>query len=243
MTGLYSFAGKQVAVDSLYKDIHDLCADYRVFGKPDFTVSTTRQDIAFERERFQQKRQKEDYFFDRLSDGYLETLAVYRQIAEQMPSNDTVLFHGSAIAVDDQGYLFTAKSGTGKSTHARLWRKLLGERAIMINDDKPLIRVTEVGATVFGTPWDGKHHLSRNIAVPLRAICLLERAEENSICAISPHQAYAALMAQAYRPVGASALAKTLVLLDRLTESVGLYRLHCNMELEAAEISYRMMKG
>jgi serine kinase of HPr protein (carbohydrate metabolism regulator) len=60
-----------------------------------------------------------------------------------MPYYDTFLFHGSAIAVDGVGYLFTAKSGTGKSTHARLWRELLGARAVMVNDDKPLLRVTE----------------------------------------------------------------------------------------------------
>ena len=111
----------------------------------------------------------------------METLAVYRKIADQMLSYDTLLFHGSVVAVDETGYLFTAKSGTGKSPHARLWREYLGERAVMVNDDKPLLQITKNGVIAYGTPWDGKHHLSSNIAVPLKAICILTRASENHI--------------------------------------------------------------
>ena len=84
-------------------------------------------------------------------DDYLETLAVCRKIAERMPEYDTFLFHGSCIAVDGVGYLFTAKSGTGKSTHTRLWRELLDNRATMVNDDKPLIRIADDGLVIYGT--------------------------------------------------------------------------------------------
>ena len=107
-------------------------------------------------------------------DDYLETLAVCRKIAERMPEHNTFLFYGSCIAVDGAGYVFTAKSGTGKSTHTRLWRELLDNRATMVNDDKPLIRIADDDAIIYGTPWDGKHPLSHNIAVPLKAICILE---------------------------------------------------------------------
>ena len=61
------------------------------------------------------------------SDIYLETMAVYRKIEDKLLDYDTILFHGSAVAVDGVGYLFTAKSGTGKSTHTRLWREMLSE--------------------------------------------------------------------------------------------------------------------
>ena len=80
--------------------------------------------------------------------------------------------------MDGEAYIFTAVSGTGKSTHAMLWREVFGERVRMINDDKPLIRITPEGkAVVYGTPWDGKHHLSKNSAFPLKAICWLTRAK------------------------------------------------------------------
>ena len=154
---------------------------------------------------------------------------------------DTILFHGSVIAVDGIGYLFTAKSGTGKSTHTRLWREMLGERAVMINDDKPLISLSENGIMVYGTPWDGKHRLSTNIGVPLKAVCILERAEENRIVPITKKDAYNMLMQQVYRPTGAEGMMKTLALIDRLAAGVKLYSLGCNISPQAAEIAYRTM--
>ena len=154
---------------------------------------------------------------------------------------DTILFHGSVIAVDGIGYLFTAKSGTGKSTHTRLWREMLGERAVMINDDKPLISLSENGIMVYGTPWDGKHRLSTNIGVPLKAVCILERAEENRIVPITKKDAYNMLMQQVYKPSDPQKLIKTLQLIDRLAENVKLYRLGCNISPQAAEIAYRTM--
>ena len=243
MTEIYQIAGVRIGVSSLYDEVCWLCADYRADGEPDFSVHTSEADIDFERERSAREDKIEGVPVRRFSDGYLETLAVYRKIAEKMPDYDTFLFHGACVAVDGEGYLFAAKSGVGKSTHARLWRELLGDRAVIVNDDKPLIRVTDSGATVYGTPWDGKHRLSSNIAVPLRAICILERAERNSIRPISASEAYPMLLQQAYRPMDASALDKTLRLIDKLTEPVSFWRLGCNMDIEAARIAYDAMKG
>jgi hypothetical protein len=161
-----------------------------------------------------------------------------------MTEYDTLLLHGSCVAVDGMGYLFTAGSGTGKSTHTRLWRELLGERAVMINDDKPLIRAGADGAAmVYGTPWDGKHRLSTNTAVPLRAVCILERAAENAIRPIPAGEAYPMLLQQAYRPMDSMAMSKTLTLIDSLATSVGLWRLGCNTDIEAARVAYEAMKG
>ncbi|MGN0600689.1 MAG: hypothetical protein ACI4JK_12455 [Oscillospiraceae bacterium] len=155
---------------------------------------------------------------------------------------DTILFHGSAVSVDGVGYLFTAKSGTGKSTHTRLWREMLGDRAVMINDDKPLIRVSESGIIVYGTPWDGKHRLSTNIGVPLKALCILERAEDNRIVPITKKDAYNMLMQQVYKPTEPQKLIKTMQLIDRLAANVKLYRLGCNMSPQAAQAAYTAMK-
>ena len=156
---------------------------------------------------------------------------------------NTFLFHGSAIAVDDKAYLFTAKSGTGKSTHTRLWREYFGERALMVNDDKPLLKVTEDGVRVYGTPWDGKHRLSNNVSVPLKAICILTRDEVNHIEEISLEEAYQMLLQQTYRPSDKGAVIQTLKLLDLLKEHVKFYRLGCNMESDAAKVAYFGMNG
>jgi hypothetical protein len=241
MIGVYQIGEKRIMISSLHEDVHRLCADYRADGQPDFTVQVTQANIDFEREKSAREDELEGIPVRPFSDAYLEKLAVYRKIAERMPDYDTFLFHGSAVSVDGAGYLFTAKSGTGKSTHARLWRELLGKRAVMVNDDKPLIRVTEKGAIVYGTPWDGKHRLSSNIAVPLKAICILERAEENHIAPITKSEALPMLIQQAYRPADPAAMEKTLELIVRL--DVRFFRLSCNMEFSAAELSYHTMKG
>lgn len=242
MEGTYRIAEKNIRICSLFEEVHRYCRDFRCEGTPDFTVMTTRQDIRCERKRSADNDIAEGRAVQEWQDSYLEELAVYRKIAERMPEYDTFLFHGSAVAVGGETYLFTAKSGTGKSTHTRLWREYLGERAVMVNDDKPLIRADESGVTVFGTPYNGKHRLGSNIAVPLKAVCILERSEENHIKKITKPEAYAMLLQQSYRPADSAALAKTLTLIDRMTERVTLWRLGCNIDISAAELSYNTMK-
>ncbi len=228
LTNKYDFAGKTVEVNSLNEAVHKYCAAYVSDGTVDFSVTTTQEDIEYERSRAETPG---------YSDGYLEELAVYRKISEKMPYYDTILFHGSVVAVDGAAYLFTAASGTGKSTHVALWRKLFGERAVMVNDDKPLLHIGDV-VTAYGTPYDGKHKLSNRIAVPLKAICILTRAETNSIVPVTKSEAYPMLLQQAYRPNDVFALQKTLGLIDKMAEKVGLYRLGCNMDIEAVKVAY-----
>ena len=236
-------ADKVIAVSALHGYIADYCRGYISDDTPDFAVQITQSDIDYEREKSRREDIKEGIPIRNFSDEYLETLAVYRKIAEKMIDYDTILFHGSVIAIDGIGYLFTAKSGTGKSTHTRLWRDLFGERAIMVNDDKPLIKVSESGIIVYGTPWDGKHRLSTNISVPLKSVCVLERSEENRIEKVTADSVYNMLVQQVYRPQNPQKLLKTLQLIDILSENAGLYRLGCNMNISAAELAYKAMKG
>ena len=231
ITDRYEFAGKTVEVNSLHEAVHRYCAAYRTDAPADFSVTISQEDIEYERTREETPGH---------ADAYLEELAVYRKVSEKMPYYDTILFHGSVIAVDGAAYVFTAKSGTGKSTHTALWRRLFGDRAVMVNDDKPLLHVGDV-VTAYGTPYDGKHKLSNKIAVPVKAVCILERAEENSIVKITRSEAYPMLVQQAYRPVDIAAMQKTLSLIDKMADSVELYRLGCNMDPDAARVAYEGM--
>ncbi|WP_295129064.1 hypothetical protein [Ruminococcus sp.] len=242
MTGTYKIAGKIIGINSLYEDVHDYCKDYRCEGTPDFTVTITEEDIRQERLKSLRLAEREGRAPYKSPDGYMEELAVYRRIAAEMLEHDTFLFHGSCVAVDGVGYLFTAKSGTGKSTHTRLWRELLGDKAVMVNDDKPLIHVEDGSVTIYGTPYNGKHHLGSNIAVPLKAVCLLERAEQNSIAEVDASVIYPKLVQQTYRPDDPLKMAQTLALLDKMTGNVRLYRLGCNMDISAAKVSYEGMR-
>ncbi|MCR4682179.1 MAG: hypothetical protein K5647_02490 [Clostridiales bacterium] len=204
--------------------------------EPDIRVNITQQDIDAERLRSPDGGAG-------FSDRYIETLAVCRQISEIMPSFGRFLMHGSAVAVDGEGYLFTAPSGTGKSTHVRFWREMLGDRAVMVNDDKPFVGVGDSGATVYGSPWQGKHRLGGNISVPLRAVCVLGRAKENSIEEITSAEAMPTLIKQIYRPDSHEMLAETLGLIDRLNRTVKFYRLGCNLDPDSGRVSYEMMRN
>ena len=206
-----------------------------------FSIATTQSDIDLEREKSAREDTKEGLPLRQFSDAYLETLAVYRKIADRLLSCDTLLFHGSVIAVDGEGYLFTAKSGTGKSTHTRLWREYFGERAVMINDDKPLLHITDSGMTAYGTPWDGKHRLSTNTAVPLKGICILTRDTTNHIEPAEPHAAYPMIVQQTNRSLSADGMKQTLSLIDRMLNVMPVYRLGCNMDIEAAKVAYEEM--
>lgn len=233
MNNIYRIADKNIKINSLYSFVHVYCEKYRTDGEPDFEIEITCKDIDAERKTVKAE----------VAGGLLEISAVYRKIAEIMPKYDTLMIHGSAVSVDGEGYLFTAKSGTGKSTHVKLWQKLLGDRAVIVNDDKPFIRISENEAIVYGTPYCGKEGLNTNISVPLKVICILERSEENRIEQINFRETFPILIQQTYHPSDREMFNRTFNLLDRLKLFVKFYRLSCNKELEAAEISYSAMKG
>ena len=241
ITRKYKIADKVVEVNSIYDEVHEYCSDYLTDEPADYSVTTTQADIDFECEKSAREDEIEGIPTRHFSDSYLEELAVYRKIAEQMIDFDTILFHGSVVAVDGVGYLFTAKSGTCKSTHTMLWREYFGDLAVMVNDDKPLLHIADT-VTAYGTPYNGKHRLGTNISVPLKAICILTRAEDNHIEPITREQAYTMLLQQVYRPADMLKMAKTLDLVDRLADSVKLYKLGCNMDISAAKIAYEGMQ-
>ncbi len=263
MIGTYKIADRIVRIESIYPRIHEYCKEYEyVAGEGegcadtsdiDISIVMSRQDIEFEKSRSTSDAGTAgdtgtagtaapvDFF----QDDYYEELAVHRKLSTAMLRFRTFLFHGSAISMDGQAYIFAAPSGTGKSTHTRLWRECFGDRVVMVNDDKPYIRVDEEEkrAWVYGTPFNGKHRLGTNICVPIKAICLLSRGEKNEITRTEKKEAYPLLLQQTYRPLDPRELAKTLELLDRLTFSVELYKLNCNMEPDAARVSYEGMHG
>lgn len=237
----YKIADKVIEVNSIHELVHEYCKEYITDEAPDFSVTITPEDIALEKQKSDSEYAYEGLPLPNFSDALLEETAVYRKIAEVMPDYDTFVFHGSVIAVDGEGYLFTAKSGTGKSTHTRLWREYFGERAVMVNDDKPMLKITDSGVVAYGTPYNGKHGLGTNISVPLKAICILTRAANNHIEPITREQAYSMLLQQTYRPANSEKLMKTLALTDRLADGVKLYQLGCNMDIEAAKVAYEGM--
>lgn len=152
-----------------------------------------------------------------------------------------MMIHASSVVVDGKAYLFSATSGTGKSTHTRLWLKQFGERAYILNDDKPAVRLIDGVWHACGTPWSGKHDLSRPECVPLAGIAMVFRDETNHVERYSGPGVVYELLSQTLRPK--DKLAELLELMDKLVSQVPVWKLYCNMDPEAALVSYNAMSG
>lgn len=155
---------------------------------------------------------------------------------------DGMLLHASAVVKDGFAFLFSANSGTGKSTHTTLWRKVYGyDRVRMLNDDKPALRRENGRWYAYGTPWSGKTNQNLNLKVPLGGICILERGEKNEIAPLDGAKAAFELLQQTARPPMPEARGKLLEYLNYLLESVPVWKLRCNMDDEAAKVSHNAM--
>lgn len=150
--------------------------------------------------------------------------------------------HSSAVMMDGKAYLFSAPSGTGKSTHTSLWLKKFGNSAEILNDDKPAIRVIDNEIRVFGTPWSGKSDSSVNTDVALAGICFLERDTVNHIEEISKEEGIKEILNQTIRPSDRARMVQLLDTLDIVISRTPIYRMGCNISVEAAEVAYNMMK-
>lgn len=204
---------------------------------PESPLHITADDLALERSA--QPPEAAD-----LPEDVLEGLGMYRKIVAVMSYRDTLLFHSSALALDGRAYLFTAPSGTGKSTHARLWRQVFGDRVTMINDDKPLLRLQADGTwRVYGTPYAGKEGIQTNTSETVRGIVMLAQGKENKIERVSPHDAYVFLLTQTYHDDQKPQEMLHVMDLVGLLAKLPIFRLQCTISEEAVRVAYQALKG
>lgn len=162
-----------------------------------------------------------------------------REFYHKLLDFDGFMLHSSAVAVDNQAYLFSAKSGTGKSTHTTLWQQYFGEeRAFIINDDKPAIRFDGKQFNVYGTPWSGKSDKNLNIKVPLKSIVFIERSLDNWITPLDNKDAIKMILDQTVRPKRIDKLDKLFYLLEELFKAVPIYKLGCNISEDAVKLAF-----
>lgn len=234
-------AGYTARIHSLFESTRDYCGRYLTEEPARYQIAVTREDLAFEQEALRQEALEEGMKVRVFTDPFLERTAIQRKLAELLFEQDVLMTHGSTVAVDGKAYLFTARCGTGKSTHTRLWRQVFGTRAVMVNDDKPFLKITETGVLASGSPWSGKHGLDTNVTFPLQGICILDRGAENRIQPMGREEALPMLLHQTYCPLEAARRERFETLVGLLAEKVPLWHMCCNMDREAAELSYRKM--
>ena len=225
-------AGRVIEVTSIYEKVHTYCEAYATDEPADFSVIITQEDIDFEYQRELLCAEHEGRKPLNTSEEYREELAVYRKIAEKMPDYETILFHGSVIAVDGRGYLFTAKSGTGKSTQRRLWEKY--SSAKVINDDKNFITLKDDKLYISPNPWCGKHFKQNNINSTLNVIIFLYQNKINEINILPKAKAFRLLLGQILQPSNDN-IDKWNKIVDKLLE-LPIYHFGCNMEEEAFKL-------
>ena len=148
----------------------------------------------------------------------------------------TLMAHAACVKHDGRAYLFIAKSGTGKSTHAQLWIKHV-PGSMLLNDDHPIVRIEQGVAYAYGSPWSGKTHCYIADRAPIGAMVRIDRAPANSIDRLGPVQAYASLSSSFSGMTWQRRLADGRhQALEQLIMSTPCYTLHCRPDQEAAEV-------
>ena len=236
-------AGLVVSVEPMFQSTREYCRPYLTEKEPQFFVRITPEDLVYEQMLLEREAVEEGLKIRKFKEPFLERSTIQRRVADFLVSRDTIMLHGSTVAVDGKAYLFTAPCGTGKSTHTRLWREVFGDRAIMVNDDKPFLQITSDGVLAYGSPWSGKHGLASNVCVPLKGICSLRRGKENEIWRNDVDSLMDLLSRQVHLPEDGSLAAKARALLEQVTELVPLWEMACNKEPDAARVAHAAMSG
>ena len=230
---IIEIAGLPIAIDNKYEHLEIQARDYLSDKEPLFTVSVSEDEIDAER-----KSTGTDY-----PSGYYESVMAYRKIAEKLPEYDAFLFHGCVIEFGGKAYIFTAKSGVGKTTHMRIWISQFGREISVINGDKPTVRMINGVPYASGTPWRGKEGYGKNVMREVAGIVFVNRGEVNIAGKITAKEAVDAFMSQIYLPrKNPSNLVKTMRLADGFIRAVKLVRLECNMDPEAAHVCRKALE-
>lgn len=231
---IYEIAGFRVQLNNKYPFTDKFCHKYLAEDQnspPDVTASVSDEEFA------EEKRQSSNF-----SDGYIENICLYRSLCLQMPQYSRMLLHASILQYKDAGYAFLGRSGTGKSTHTKLWLQYLPE-TFVLNGDKPILEEREDCFIAYGTPWQGKEGWGCKGQAPLKALCFLEQAKENSIRRLTPAETASRLFLQILMPSQEEAAAATLDLADHLIAKTPAYLLQCNISEEAVKTSFSCITG
>ena len=233
-------ADTTIEINTLFHKAYKMLVEYVDYGEPDLFIQCTYEDLDREKEAYEAE-------FHRKAPGdiQLEVFALLHKISDELVDRSIFLMHGAAIALDNKAYIFTANSGTGKTTHIQKW--ILNDPDVfVINGDKPFIKVSGDNSPLLacGSPWAGKENMQTNTMVPIKAIIRMERSEDNHIERISFVEAFPALLQQIYWPTDRGRMRKPLHLLKELEKGVSFWSFHFNnYKDDCFEIAYKTLVG
>lgn len=227
---VYKIADLKVGYEPKYDMLKNRSSKYICNEPAEFCIGVTEKCLDEQLELYKGVTQES-----------LEYLYVGTAFNLKLLEYNGMFLHSSTVVVDGQAYSFSAPCGTGKSTHTKLWLKYLGDKAYIINDDKAAYRKIDEKYYVYGTPFSGKNDINVDTRAELKGICFVEQAQENSIERISPDDAVPLIISQTVRPSSPQRMIMMCDFIDELIASVPVYKLKCNMDVEAAKLSYETM--
>ena len=208
-------------------------------AKPYLTTSLNNPDISIELTMEKLEEIKKRY--NHLSLEEIEYIFLGQLFYRHILKYNGILLHSSCVVKDNQAYLFSAPSGTGKSTHTNLWLKEFKD-AYILNDDKPAIIFKDNTLYAAGTPFSGKHDISKNLLVPIKGICFIERSLNNWIKEISNKQAIFEILNQTERIPYENDMTLILSHIENIVKNTKIYKMGCNISSDAVYTSYNKMR-
>jgi len=170
-----------------------------------------------------------------------ESVCIYRSIAKRLPAFSAFVMHGAVLELDGKAYVFSAKSGVGKTTHTKLWIEYFGGRASYINGDKPIVRCKDGIWYAYGTPWMGKERFGSKSFAPIQAVCFIERGEQNEIRKIADKEVVNRIFHQLFLPERQETLFTFMELADDMVRKLPFFVLKCNVSMEAVQVAYETL--
>lgn len=182
-------------------------------------------------------------YYSEMTDDMLEYMESGRQFFGNLLKFDGFYLHSSSVAFEGKGYLFSAPSGTGKSTHTKLWHQTFGEEVKIFNDDKTPLRRLDGIWYAYGAPWCGKDNININMKVPVAGICFLKQGTENRIRRLTQAEAVSKIISQTIRKFKkVENLDLLLSHVEKIVQEIPVFELENRPEPEAARLSYETMR-
>ena len=225
-----SIAGLSVGLDTDNPRIALQCRPFLTSKTPELIAKTSEAEI------------RTEMTCSPCSHDTAEFICLHRNLASQLVKFDRFILHGAAICMDDRAYIFTAKSGVGKTTHIQLWQECFGGRVRVVNGDKPILWKKEGTWLACGTPWCGKENQTSTDCIPVAGLCFLERSERNWIRPATSEEIIGKILHQIPRPEDTGTLIQALSLLDDFLSCVPCWNMGCNMDREAALLAFQHVR-
>ena len=216
-------------INAFHESTKRYCYDFLCDEKEDYEITMSEEDLINE--------------VTNSNNGHVyaseEISALYRKIADLFIERNIIVFHGSSFKVNNCGFIVTARSGVGKSTHVKLLEQVIGDSFSYINDDKPLVSVND-DITIYSSPWNGKERRGNNNSALLKGVIFLNRSVDHTYRhIINKEEIYIKLLSQIYLPKEKSKREKALKIIDIILKKINFYEINVNNDIESAKMTYK----